>query len=98
MDEDNVDDIVQMLENKKSFTDYGYGKRYAEDSLMMFMTEDQKLFVEYSTILVEFAAYLQKVRIPYFYALPVHHKFSVTLLLSNFEACNQLIFSSLLEK
>ena len=63
MDEDNVDDIVQMLENKKSFTDYGYGKGYAEDSLMMFMTEETKLFVEYSETF-EFAAYLQKVRIP----------------------------------
>ena len=58
LDEDNVDDIVQMLENKKSFTDYGYDK----NSLSAFMTEDQKLFVEYSETLREFAAYLQKVR------------------------------------
>ena len=59
MDEDNVDDIVQMLENKKSFT----GKRLAQGGLMAFMTEDQKLFVEYSETF-EFAAYLQKVSIP----------------------------------
>ena len=62
MDEDNVDDIVLMLENKKSFTDYGYGERYDR----AFMTEDQKLFVEYSETF-EFAAYLQKVRMPEFY-------------------------------
>ena len=60
MDEDNVDDIVQMLENKKSFT----RKRHAEGGLLMFMTEDQKLFLEYWETTFEFAAYLQKVRIP----------------------------------
>ena len=48
MDEDNVDDIVQMLENKKSFT----GKRLAQGGLMAFMTEDQKLFLEYHCILI----------------------------------------------
>ena len=66
MDEDNVDDIVLMLENKKSFTDYGYGNRNADNIFMAFMTEDQKLFVEYSETF-EFAAYLQKVRMPEFY-------------------------------
>ena len=66
MDEDNVDDIVQMLENKKSYTNYGYGERHANDNLMAFMTEDQKLFVEYSETF-EFAAYLQKVWKPEFY-------------------------------
>ena len=61
-----MDDIVRMLENKKSFTNYGYGERHADDSLAMFMTEDQKLLIEYSETF-EFVAYLQKVRMPEFY-------------------------------
>ena len=88
-----MDDIVQILENKKSFTE----TKEDSSSLSMFMTEEQRIFRQYSETF-EFAAYLQKVRMPEFYALPVHHKFSVALLLSNYEACNQLIVFSSLEK